>query len=89
MIGSQRKRRINEYKRFSKETDSKKLRFDILWNYDKTRIEDKKTDKTGVTTYQTHMQLGITKKKWFLVGWRIDKPGDKPRLITAFRNDPK
>lgn len=72
-----------------KETDSKKLRFDILWNYDKTRIEDKKTDKTGVTTYQTHMQLGITKKKWFLVGWRIDKPGDKPRLITAFRNDPK
>lgn len=31
--------------------------------------------------------LGVTKKKRFKIVWRIDKEGDIPRFITAYRKD--
>ena len=69
--------------------DVLKLRYDMARQFDMDKAVDRATLKNGAETFNIYMTLGVTKKKMFLTGWRIDKPGDKPRIITCFRKDNK
>lgn len=67
--------------------NSLQLRYDMAKQFDISKAFDRETDESGVETFNIYMKLGVNKEKSFLTGWRIDKPGDKPRIITAFRKD--
>lgn len=63
------------------------LRYDIAKAFDMSKAVNRAVDKNGVETFNIYMHLGVDEKKQFLTGWQIDAPGQKPRIITAFRKD--
>lgn len=65
------------------------LRYDIAKQFDMEKGVDRVVDKNGTETFNIYMELGVTKKRTFLTGWQIDKPGDVPRIITGFRKEAK
>lgn len=65
------------------------LRYDMARQFDMSRAVDRAVDKNGVETFNIYMKLGVTEEKSFITGWRVDKPGDKPRIVTGFRKRPK
>ncbi len=69
--------------------DVLKLRYDMALQFDISKAVERKMLEDGAETFNIYMLLGVTKKKSFLTGWRIDKPGDRPRIITCFRKDNK
>ena len=62
------------------------LRYDMALQFDEDKAE-KREVKKGVETFNIYMELGVTKKKSFLTGWRKDTPDSKPRIVTAFRKE--
>lgn len=67
--------------------DVLQLRYDMAKQFDMSKAVNRAVDKNGIKTFNIYMMLGVTKQKSFLTGWQIDKPGDKPRIITAFRRE--
>ena len=65
------------------------LRYDMARQFDMEKAVDAEILDDGAKKFNIYMELGVTKKKMFKTGWRIDKPGDKPRIITGFRKDEK
>lgn len=65
--------------------DVRLLRYDMARLFDFALAANRKTDEYGVETFNIGMLLGVENKKTFLTAWQIDKPGDKPRIITAYR----
>ena len=61
-----------------------KLYEDIASQFDMKKAKYDEKSKFG-RGFSMDMQLGITKKRTFKTVWQIDKEGDKPRLITAYR----
>lgn len=66
-------------------SDPQRLHDDIVKNYSDDKIEDRTETKGGAVKYNVRMDLGVSKVRPFITGWRIDNPGAKPRFITAFR----
>lgn len=69
------------------ENDIKRLFNDIAINYNENKITDVRKNSNGTEDFSIFMNLGKNDKKRFRTVWRKDTPGDKPRLITAHRED--
>ena len=69
------------------EKDVLQLRYDIARQFDMSKAVDISGNNDGSTKFNIYMKLGATKERIFCTGWRIDKPGDAPRIITAFRSE--
>lgn len=69
------------------ENDVLQLRYDIARQFDMGKAVDVLENNDGSTKFNIYMKLGATKERTFCTGWRIDKPGDTPRIITAFRSE--
>lgn len=65
------------------------LRYDMARQFDMSKAVDVEVLEDGAKKFNIYMELGVTKKRMFKTGWRIDKPGDTPRIITGFRKDDK
>ena len=70
------------------EKDGKKLRRDILLQYNEDRATDKKTLTDGAERFSIFVELGIGQnRKTFRMVWQKDSADAKPRLITGHRED--
>ena len=69
------------------EKDVLQLRYDIARQFDMSKAVDISENNDGSTKFNIYMKLGVTEERIFCTGWRIDKPGDAPRIITAFRSE--
>ena len=68
------------------EKDSKRLRTDILLQYNENKAVDKRTLEDGAERFSIFMELGRdTKRKTFRTVWQKDSAEAKPRLITGHR----
>lgn len=68
------------------EKDGKKLRRDILLQYNEDRATDKKTLTDGAERFSIFMELGTgQRRKTFRMVWQKDSPDALPRLITGHR----
>lgn len=68
------------------EKDSKRLRRDILYQYNEEKAVDNKKLPDGAERFSTFMELGTgEKKKTFRIVWQKDSADAKPRLITGYR----
>ncbi len=47
------------------------------------------TDSYGNTAYQVNMELGLSKKEIVTTAWIILKGEDKPRFVSAYKNQSK
>lgn len=69
------------------ENDVLQLRYDISRQFDIEKAVEYREKSDGAQTFNIYMKLGITKKRSFVVSWIEDRPGEKPRIVTAFRKD--
>ncbi len=68
------------------EKDGKRLRRDILAQYNENRAVDKKELTDGAERFSIFMELGSAgKRKTFRIVWQKDSADAKPRLITGHR----
>lgn len=61
------------------------LRYDMARQFDMSKAVDIEILEDGAVKFNIYMELGVVEKRMFRTGWRIDKPGDKPRIIMGFR----
>lgn len=69
------------------EQDGLALNADIYRQFDEAEKVDVRVSKDGTENFSIFMELGTTKKKRFRTVWQRDPGSDKPRLITAHRED--
>ena len=68
--------------------DSLLLKYDILKQVDEKNVVNiRPGHKEPEIKFSIFMDLGVTKKKRFRTVWQIDKPGDIPKIVTAYRED--
>ena len=87
------KKGTNHYQEFKsvgfKEENSYKLLDQLYEGYKNgKKVHDRKNGYT-FKNFRIDMQLGITKKRNFRTAWSIDRKGDKPRFVTAYRYEKK
>ncbi len=71
------------------EQDGMRLNADIYQQFDEILKTDVRISENGTEDFSIFMNLGITEKKTFRTVWRRDPGSEKPRLITAHREDEK
>lgn len=69
------------------EKDSLALNADIYRQFDEAEKVDVRVSEDGTESFSIFMELGTTKKKRFRTVWQRDPGSDKPRFITAHRED--
>lgn len=69
------------------EQDSLALNADIYRQFDEAEKVDIRVSEDGTESFSIFMKLGTTKKKRFRTVWQRDPGSDKPRFITAHRED--
>lgn len=69
------------------EQDSLALNADIYRQFDEAAKVDVRVSEDGTESFSIFMELGMTKKKRFRTVWQRDPGSDKPRFITAHRED--
>lgn len=68
------------------ESDQKRLRRNILGQYDRAKANSHRSLTDGGESFTIPMRLGTgSKARTFRTVWQIDKKGDKPRFISAYR----
>ena len=67
--------------------DSMRLRYDIAKQFDMSKAVDFKEMPDGAIRFNIYMELGVTKKRRFLIGWIQDTPDSVPRIVTGFRKE--
>jgi len=65
------------------------LRYDMAQQFDMEKAVEETVNKKGEKKFSIFMDLGVTKKKRFRTVWQIDQNSDKPRIITAYRENEK
>lgn len=65
------------------------LRYDIAQQFDMEKAVENTINKRGEEKFSIFMNLGVTKKRRFRTVWQIDPNSDKPRIITAHRENDK
>lgn len=63
------------------------LRYDMARQFDMSKAVSFSTDEDGKERFRIYMDLGVETKKRFRTAWIKDSPEDKPRIVTAFRED--
>ena len=71
------------------EQDVMKLNADIYQQFDEALKTDVRIADDGTESFSIFMELGTAEKKTFRTVWQRDVGSDKPRLITAHREDKK
>lgn len=69
------------------EQDGLALNADIYRQFDEAEKVDVRVSEDGTENFSIFMELGTTKKKRFRTVWQRNPGSDKPRLITAHRED--
>ena len=64
-----------------------KLYDDIVSNFNETKAVNHRINYDEYDTYSVFMELGVDKKARFRTVWEIKNKGDKPRLVSAHRED--
>ncbi len=72
-----------------KPSDVRLLRYDMARQFNLANAIDSSTGINGARKFNILMELGVTKKRWFLTGWQYDKDSETPRFLTAFRQGKK
>ena len=67
--------------------DPMRLRYDIAKQFDMSKAVDFKEMPDGAIRFNIYMELGVTKKRRFLIGWIQDTPDSVPRIVTGFRKE--
>ena len=67
--------------------DRQLLNSDIYEQFDESRKTDARVLDDGTERFSVFMMLGKGKKKRFRTVWQKDRGTEKPRLITAYRED--
>lgn len=60
---------------------------DIVSNFNETKAVNHRINYDEYDTYSVFMELGVDKKARFRTVWEIKNKGDKPRLVSAHRED--
>ncbi|MCI7254256.1 MAG: phage portal protein [Bacteroidales bacterium] len=71
------------------EQDAMKLNADIYQQFNKSLKTDVRIADNGAECFSIFMELGTKTKKTFRTVWEQDLESEKPRLITAHREDKK
>lgn len=71
------------------EQDGAILNTDIYKQFDDTLKTDIRIAEDGTESFSIFMELGTTKKRTFRTVWQRDPDSEKPRFITAHREDKK
>ena len=71
------------------EQDGSRLNADIYQQFDEAQKTDVRTAEDGAESFSIFMELGTTDKKTFRTVWQRESDGERPRLITAHREDKK
>lgn len=71
------------------EKDGLLLNADIYQQFDETLKTDVRVAEDSTESFSIFMELGTTEKKTFRTVWQCDPGSEKPRLITAHREDKK
>lgn len=71
------------------EQDAMKLNADIYQQFDESLKTDVRVAEDGTESFSIFMELGTDEKKLFRTVWKRDLGSEKPRLITAHREDKK
>lgn len=71
------------------EKDGLLLNADIYQQFDEALKTDVRVAEDGTERFSIFMELGTTEKKIFRTVWQRDPGSEKPRLITAHREDKK
>ena len=71
------------------EQDGSRLNANIYQQFDEARKTDIRTAEDGTESFSIFMELGTTDKKTFRTVWQREPDSEKPRLITAHREDKK
>ena len=69
--------------------DSALLNADIYQQFDESQKTDVRMEPDGTESFSIFMKLGVTKKRTFRTVWRREPGSEKPRLITAHREEKK
>lgn len=67
------------------QTDVLQLRYDIAAQFDMDKAIEMETKSDGAITFNIVMELGVSKKRPFKIGWIRDTPESSPRIVTGFR----
>lgn len=60
---------------------------DIVSNFNETKAVNHRINYDEYDTYSVFMELGVDKKARFRTVWEIKNKGDRPRLVSAHRED--
>lgn len=71
------------------ETDTERLNRDIYQQFDESLKEDIRILDDGTEAFSIFMELGTTDKKTFRTVWQRESGSEKPRFITAHREEKK
>ena len=71
------------------ENDAVRLNADIYNHFDENLKTDIRTMDDGTETFSIFMELGTENKRTFRTVWQKEPGSEKPRLITAHREDKK
>ena len=63
------------------------LNADIYRQFDEALKTDVRVAEDGTESFSVFMELGTTEKKTFRTVWKRDSGNEKPRLITAHREE--
>lgn len=71
------------------EQDGSRLNADIYQQFDEAQKTDIRTAEDGTESFSIFMELGVTDQKTFRTVWQREPDSERPRLITAHREDKK
>ena len=71
------------------EQDGMRLNADMYQQFDESLKTDIRSSEDGTESFSIFMELGTAEKKTFRTVWQRDPGSEKPRLITAHREDKK
>ena len=71
------------------EADTERLNLDIYQQFDESLKEDIRILDDGTEAFSIFMELGTTDKKMFRTVWQREPGSEKPRFITAHREERK
>lgn len=71
------------------EADTERLNLDIYQQFDESLKEDVRILDDGTEAFSIFMELGTTDKKMFRTVWQREPGSEKPRFITAHREERK
>ena len=71
------------------EQDGMRLNADMYQQFNESLKTDIRSSEDGTESFSIFMELGTAEKKTFRTVWQRDPGSEKPRLITAHREDKK